>query len=130
MATEFLAFDRAVQVALDFAKADGNTIVVVTADHGNSGLSLGRGDLHNYAGASKETLFGPLVKIQKSSVGLAEMIKSVEESELAKIFQEVTTFAPTEEELVALKLLRQLEQMCIRDRPHTAQCTRYHRCRL
>ena len=35
MATEFLAFDRAVQVALDFAKADGNTIVVVTADHGN-----------------------------------------------------------------------------------------------
>lgn len=109
MATEFLAFDRAVQVALDFAKADGNTIVVVTADHGNSGLSLGRGDLHNYAGASKETLFGPLVKIQKSSVGLAEMIKSEEESELAKIFQEVTTFAPTEEELVALKLLRQLE---------------------
>lgn len=109
MATEFLAFDRAVQVALDFAKTDGNTIVVVTADHGNSGLSLGRGDLHNYAGASKETLFGPLVKIQKSSVGLAEMIKSEEESELAKIFQEVTTFAPTEEELVALKLLRQLE---------------------
>lgn len=109
MATEYLAFDRAVQVALDFAKADGNTIVVVTADHGNSGLSLGRGDLPNYAGASKETLFGPLIKIQKSSVGLAEMIKSAEESELAKIFEEVTTFAPTEEELVALKLLRQLE---------------------
>lgn len=109
MATEFLAFDRAVQVALDFAKADGNTIVVVTADHGNSGLSLGRGDLHNYAGASKETLFGPLIKIKKSSVGLAEMIKAAEESQLAKIFEEVTTFTPTEEELVALKLLRQLE---------------------
>lgn len=109
MATEFLAFDRAVQVALDFAKADGNTIVVVTADHGNSGLSLGRGDLRNYAGASKETLFGPLIKIKKSSVGLAEMIKAAEESQLAKIFEEVTTFAPTEEELVALKLLRQLE---------------------
>lgn len=109
MATEFLAFDRAVQVALDFAKTDGNTIVVVTADHGNSGLSLGRGDLPNYAGASKETLFGPLIKIKKSSVGLAEMIKAAEESQLAKIFEEVTTFAPTEEELVALKLLRQLE---------------------
>lgn len=109
MATEYLAFDRAVQVALDFAKADGNTIVVVTADHGNSGLSLGRGDLPNYAGASKETLFGPLIKIKKSSVGLAEMIKAAEESQLAKIFEEVTTFTPTEEELVALKLLRQLE---------------------
>ncbi|WP_298631687.1 alkaline phosphatase [uncultured Porphyromonas sp.] len=109
MATEFLAFDRAVQVALDFAKADGNTIVVLTADHGNSGLSIGRGDLRNYAGTSKEKLFGPLIKIQKSSVGLANMIKAAEESELPRIFEEVTTFAPTEEELVALKLLRQLE---------------------
>lgn len=109
MATEFLAFDRAVQVALDFAKADGNTIVILTADHGNSGLSIGRGDLRNYAGTSKEKLFGPLIKIQKSSVGLANMIKAAEESELPRIFEEVTTFAPTEEELVALKLLRQLE---------------------
>ena len=41
MVTEFLAFDSAVKVALDFAKADGNTLVVVVPDHGNSGISIG-----------------------------------------------------------------------------------------
>ncbi len=33
---EVVAFDRAVRVALDFAKADGNTSVFVTADHGHT----------------------------------------------------------------------------------------------
>lgn len=33
---ETIAFDRAVQVALDFAKKDGNTTVIVTADHSHT----------------------------------------------------------------------------------------------
>ena len=33
---ETVAFDRAVKVALDFAKDDGNTAVFVTADHGHT----------------------------------------------------------------------------------------------
>ncbi len=33
---EVVAFDQAVKVALDFAKADGNTSVFVTADHGHT----------------------------------------------------------------------------------------------
>ena len=33
---ETVAFDQAVKVALDFAKADGNTSVFVTADHGHT----------------------------------------------------------------------------------------------
>jgi alkaline phosphatase len=33
---EVVAFDRAVQAALNFAKADGNTSVFVTADHGHT----------------------------------------------------------------------------------------------
>lgn len=38
--TEVLDFDQAVGAALDFAKRDGNTLVVVTADHETGGLSL------------------------------------------------------------------------------------------
>lgn len=117
MATEALAFDQAVKVALDFAKADGNTIVVVTSDHGNSGMSIGRNDLRNYAGASKETLFGPLTKIKKSSVGLAQMIVDAPEEQMASIFEEVATFAPTEEQLKVLALLRKLELASDTDRP-------------
>lgn len=37
---EMLDFDKAIQVALDFAKKDKNTLVVVTADHETGGLSL------------------------------------------------------------------------------------------
>ena len=35
-----VAFDEAVKVALDFAKADGNTLVVITSDHGNANPGL------------------------------------------------------------------------------------------
>lgn len=35
-----LAFDTAVKVALDFAKKDGNTLVVITSDHGNANPGL------------------------------------------------------------------------------------------
>ncbi|MGH1434767.1 MAG: alkaline phosphatase [Lewinella sp.] len=37
---EVLDFDKAVAVALDFAKKEGNTLVIVTADHETGGLSL------------------------------------------------------------------------------------------
>jgi alkaline phosphatase len=39
--TEFLDFDKAVAVALDFAKKDQQTIVIVCPDHGTGGLSIG-----------------------------------------------------------------------------------------
>ncbi len=44
MAEEVVDFDRAVKVALDFAKQDGHTLVVVTADHETGGVTLPGGD--------------------------------------------------------------------------------------
>lgn len=35
-----VAFDDAIKVALDFAKKDGNTLVVITSDHGNANPGL------------------------------------------------------------------------------------------
>lgn len=46
--SDFLAFDESVRIALDFAKRNRNTIVVVCPDHGNGGVSIGNhrsGDL-------------------------------------------------------------------------------------
>ena len=40
---EVLAFDEAVGVVLRWAQADGQTLVVATANHETGGLSLGRG---------------------------------------------------------------------------------------
>lgn len=40
MIDETVDFSKAIEVALDFAKADGNTLVVVTADHETGGLTM------------------------------------------------------------------------------------------
>jgi alkaline phosphatase len=39
--SEVLAFSRAVQLAIDFARRDGDTAVIVVSDHGNGGLAIG-----------------------------------------------------------------------------------------
>lgn len=41
---ETVAFDRAVQVALDYAEAEGNTTVLVTADHSHTSQIIPAGD--------------------------------------------------------------------------------------
>ncbi|GJM36068.1 MAG: alkaline phosphatase [Saprospiraceae bacterium] len=54
--TEVLDFDLAIGKALDFAKADGNTLVLVTADHETGGFTLAsktikvpfKGDISDY----------------------------------------------------------------------------------
>lgn len=40
MVAEMLDFDKTLRVALDFAQKDGNTLVVVTADHETGGLTM------------------------------------------------------------------------------------------
>jgi alkaline phosphatase len=42
---ETLDLDKAVGVALEFAKKNGETLVIVTADHETGGLTLPGGDL-------------------------------------------------------------------------------------
>ena len=40
-----LDFDKAIGLALDFAKADGRTLVIVTADHETGGFSINPGSV-------------------------------------------------------------------------------------
>ncbi|MEK4283567.1 alkaline phosphatase [Ureibacillus sp. FSL K6-0165] len=41
MISDVLSFDEAVGVAIDYAKKDGNTMVIAVSDHGNSGITIG-----------------------------------------------------------------------------------------
>jgi alkaline phosphatase len=45
---EVLDFDKAVGVALDFAKNDGHTLVVITADHETGGVTIIGGDNNSH----------------------------------------------------------------------------------
>lgn len=109
MATEFLAFDRAVKVALDFAKKDGNTVVIITSDHGNSGISIGSSLLKNYAGASQSEVFGPLTKIKKTSIGMEAVVQSADEGKIGEVFFEQAGIELTPHEVEVLAVLRQLK---------------------
>jgi alkaline phosphatase len=44
---EMQDFDKTIGVVLDWAKADGNTLVVITADHETGGFSIPEGNIKN-----------------------------------------------------------------------------------
>ncbi len=74
--TELLAFDRAVQVALDFAKQHGDTVVLVFSDHGNGGMSIGNAlTTGSYSRMSFESVVGPLKKATLTAEGIAKKIE-------------------------------------------------------
>lgn len=71
--SEYLAFDSAVQVALDFARKDKNTIVMVFPDHDNGGISLGlRGDTYTDMPTSK--VLPSLKKAKITAAGLLDTL--------------------------------------------------------
>ena len=56
--TDFIAFDQAVKEAVDFAKKDGHTLVIMVPDHGNGGINLGTSNSDkNFAKLSLNDLY-------------------------------------------------------------------------
>ncbi len=56
--TEMLDFDKTLGVALDFAEKDGNTLVVVTADHETGGFALSASGKKSGSGSDYNELNG------------------------------------------------------------------------
>lgn len=75
LVSDLLAFDRAVGHALEFARKDGNTLVVVVADHGTGGLSIGSVEDKNYSSTDDDSVVGPMRKVKKSAEGLDGLLK-------------------------------------------------------
>ena len=93
MATEFLAFDAAVNEAIEFAKRDKNTLVLVLADHGTGGITLGGPKTNSgYDELSLESLIGPLRNIKLTPEGLAQKINDdkIDRGNIASFFEQYT----------------------------------------
>ena len=75
MVSEFLAFDEAVGVAVDYAKKNGNTLIVIFPDHDTGGLSIGNtSELgRNYSSTPIDTLVAPFKNAQITVQGLLEL---------------------------------------------------------
>ncbi len=73
--TDFLAFDDAVKVAYDFAKADGDTLLLALPDHDTGGLTIGnRSTNSSYVAIKLEQLVEPLKKMKITAPALARKI--------------------------------------------------------
>jgi len=88
--TEMLAFDKACGVALDFAKTNGKTVVVVVPDHGNSGFSIGSSKCPNYTTLTKDELFGSVSKFKTSVTKLISTIQDIDPAGLNDVFNRLT----------------------------------------
>lgn len=76
---EVLAFDEAVKIALDFAKEDGNTLIIVTADHETMGFDISEPLDYDVLSKMKVTPEYMAIKLKKDDNGFftAESIREV-----------------------------------------------------
>ena len=96
--TEFIAFDDAVKVALDFAKKDGNTTVVVLPDHGNSGCSIGKPSYGGYSSRGVQDAYAGVLDFKCTIEGLCDKLRAADMDDIDDIFREWTGIEITEQE--------------------------------
>jgi alkaline phosphatase len=99
MITDFLSFDQACKVALDFARKDGNTTVIIIPDHGNSGISIGTGRMGGYDKLTKNQVFTGLFNFKKTAFWISEELKKVPFAQAGDTIFKYTSIRPTSEEL-------------------------------
>jgi len=75
--SDVLAFDEAVRVALEFAKKNGETLVLAYSDHGNGGMSLGSKKTDNtYSKLGVGPLVDPLKRAKLTGEGVEAVLRS------------------------------------------------------
>ena len=72
--TEFLAFDEAVKVAVDFAEKEGHTLVLAFPDHNTGGMTIGSYSDSEYDSTTVEEVIEPLKGMKLNSIGIAAKI--------------------------------------------------------
>ncbi|HCO67590.1 MAG TPA: alkaline phosphatase, partial [Dysgonomonas sp.] len=119
--SEFLAFDKAVGAAMDFAKKDGETAVIILPDHGNSGFTIGRRDLKSYDKATIHDLFANVSKYKKTAEGLEKILLEQKPDQIRATIKEYTDIDITDEEfekLMQSKNYHESNYMKVSDSPN------------
>jgi len=74
LVSDLLAYDAAVGAALDFARKDGNTLVVSVADHGTGGITIGHREDPNYSQTDDDFVVVPGRKAQVTGEGIDKLL--------------------------------------------------------
>lgn len=104
--SEFNAFDKAVKVALDFARKDGNTTVIVVPDHGTAGPAIGDRKYSNYSSKGLDSAFVNVKGIRISAPELENKMRNCDINDMGKVFKENTGIDLNSNEIAALKKVR------------------------
>ena len=93
---DILAYDATIAAVLDWARRDGTTLVVSTADHETGGLTLGRDGVYAYDPA-------PLLAVTMSSEGLRDRLAApgADPAALVRAALGTDTLSTRETEIVA-----------------------------
>ncbi|WP_409276239.1 alkaline phosphatase [Neobacillus sp. SCS-31] len=109
MISDVLAFDDAVKEALEFAKKDGNTMVIAVSDHGNSGITMGNQNTNgNYSEIPVSTYIDPLKKASMTVEGALKQLKA-DRSNMKEVAELYGLDNLTAEEIEALKASKTLQ---------------------
>lgn len=100
--TEFLAFDKAVGIAMEYAKEKGETAVVVMPDHGNGGLNFGSAALKNYSQEGLDEIFGNISQFTKTAHGLGDLLRETTPENIRDEFRKHTSIDLNDEEMQLL----------------------------
>ena len=104
--SDLLAYDEAVRAALDFARRDGQTLVMAFADHGTGGMAIGRKEIYKiYDKLPFDHVLGPLKQVVYTGEGMARLIAG-NRSEFNIRIQMMQNFAVndlTDEEVAAIQ---------------------------
>lgn len=100
---DFLAFDEAFGVALDFAKTDGNTTIVVLPDHGNAGFTIGSAQApKSISHMTLDELFNKVSKIKRTSAGMEDILKETPSGDFKSVFKTYTDIELTDKDVQIL----------------------------
>jgi alkaline phosphatase len=80
MITDFLAFDDAVKVAVDYAKSNASTLVLVFPDHNTGAMSIGHEQDENVPGYTDTTVEHLIDPIKDASLTVQGLIKMFPDS--------------------------------------------------
>jgi len=73
VATDLIAFDNACKAALDFAKRDSNTIILIFPDHDNGGMAVGRKESSQiYEEATLDSSIGRIASATMTAQGFCD----------------------------------------------------------
>jgi len=108
---DFLAFDKAVGVALDFAQEDGKTLVMAFPDHNTGGLTIGNyyeatnkiG--HVYTATTVEDVVNPLkgMKINAAALVMGKLMGVTDNTVIKAVFKEWWNLDITDADITAMK---------------------------